>query len=84
LESLREMDSWKRTIEIFNRVMGTKYLDSDENIFKDKVPQWDSLKVIELAIQLQKEFALKLDAGLIIKSSSLRDFYLAIEKNKSN
>ena len=78
------MDSWKRTIEVFNRVMGTKYLDSDENVFKDKVPQWDSLKVIELAIQLQKEFDLKLEAGLIINSLSLRDFYLAIEKNRSN
>jgi acyl carrier protein len=78
------MDSWKRTVEVFNRVMGTKYLDSDENVFKDKVPQWDSLKVIELAIQLQKEFDLKLEAGLIINSLSLRDFYLAIEKNRSN
>lgn len=78
------MDSWKRTVEVFNRVMGTKYLDSDENVFKDKVPQWDSLKIIELAIQLQKEFNLKFEAGLIINSSSLRDFYFAIEKDRSN
>lgn len=78
------MDSWKRTVEVFNRVMGTKYLDSDEDVFKDKVPQWDSLKIIELAIQLQKEFDLKFEAGLIINSSSLRDFYFAIEKDRSN
>ncbi|MBK7844669.1 MAG: acyl carrier protein [Bdellovibrionales bacterium] len=84
MESLMGMDSWKRTVEVFNRVMGTKYLDSDEDVFKDKVPQWDSLKIIELAIQLQKEFDLKFESGLIINSSSLRDFYFAIEKDRSN
>ncbi|MCB0361346.1 MAG: acyl carrier protein [Bdellovibrionales bacterium] len=77
------MDLWKRAIEVFNKVMATQYAIDVHDIEKDCVPQWDSLKMMELIIEVQREFSVRFEVGEILRIQSLTDLIGLLEEKRA-
>lgn len=65
-------------LEIFNRMFDTQFVDL--NIDRSSMPEWDSMKHVELILKLQKHFKIKFAPIEITQTKNLNELKMTVIK----
>lgn len=72
------MDYKEKFIEIFKDVMEVE--EFSENYTLQNLNQWDSLRTVELIIEIENEFDFKLQRNDMVEMTSIKSIYKILAK----
>lgn len=73
------MDVLERLTEVFRRVFDDRTLEISEKTVAQDIPDWDSLNHINLIIEIEDEFSMRLTVDDIADLANVGDMIVLIE-----